>query len=116
LRRNKYNVAPKEKRTVDGITFDSKREMLAYVNQFRPLMRAGIKVEMQKPFPLLANRVLGCTPASSTVISKYIADFVVTDPDGTLHVYDAKGYKTPEYRLKKKIFEANYPHLRIVEI
>jgi hypothetical protein len=33
----------------------------------------------------------------------YRADFVYFDPDGTRHVLDAKGFKTKEYRLKKKL-------------
>ncbi len=32
----------------------------------------------------------------------YVADFVFTDRIGT-HVVDAKGFKTPVYRLKKKL-------------
>lgn len=35
---------------------------------------------------------------------RYVADFVYKDPDGTLHICDAKGYsKNPVYRLKKKL-------------
>ena len=37
---------------------------------------------------------------------KYVADFVVMLPDGTYRVEDAKGYKTPEYRLKRKLMRA----------
>ncbi len=112
--KNKYHVAPKEDRTADGITFHSKKEMLAYVNTFRPLMRSGIQVEMQKPFLLCAY-----TPKPDLMcqaVGEYLADFVVTEKDGTVRVYDVKGFSTPEYKLKKKIFSANYPHLRIVEL
>lgn len=34
---------------------------------------------------------------------KYIADFVLLFPDGTYWVEDAKGVKTKEYQLKKKL-------------
>jgi hypothetical protein len=33
----------------------------------------------------------------------YVADFYYVDLDGTPHVLDSKGYKTKEYRLKKKL-------------
>lgn len=33
----------------------------------------------------------------------YMADFYYVDLDGTPHVLDAKGFKTPVYRLKKKL-------------
>ena len=32
----------------------------------------------------------------------YVADFTYLDRDGKLHVVDAKGCKTPTYRLKKR--------------
>lgn len=117
-RRNKYNVAPPEQRTADGIVFDSKHEMECYINQFRPLMRAGVKVELQKSYALFAcgGMALGQHGLFPIDVCKYIADFVVTEASGQLRVYDAKGHPTPEYKLKKKWFAACYPHLRIVEI
>lgn len=33
----------------------------------------------------------------------YVADFIYTDLDGGRHVVDAKGMKTPVYRLKKRL-------------
>lgn len=33
----------------------------------------------------------------------YIADFTYLDAQGKLHVLDAKGFKTPVYRLKKRM-------------
>lgn len=36
---------------------------------------------------------------------KYIADFVYFDLQGVRHVLDAKGFKTPVYRLKKKMMK-----------
>lgn len=35
----------------------------------------------------------------------YRADFTFEDPDGTTHIYDAKGFHTPVYKLKKKILK-----------
>lgn len=115
----RYKVAAKENRTSDdGIVFHSRREMLCYVNQFRPLMRSGIKVELQKPYLLFAcgGMALGPGGLFPVPVGKYIADFVVTENEGTVRVYDAKGHATETYKLKKKIFEACYPYLHIVEI
>jgi hypothetical protein len=39
----------------------------------------------------------------------YIADFVLEDMDGNELVVDVKGKKTPEFRLKEKMFLAKYP-------
>ena len=106
----RIKVASAEQRTADGIVFHSKREMQAYCG-FRALEKSGqIKsLKLQVPFYLLA----GGTPV---VVAKYVADFVVTELDGTVRVYDVKGYSTEMYRLKKKWFHACYPDLRIVEI
>lgn len=46
----------------------------------------------------------------------YKADFVYFDKNGKMIVEDTKGYKTEEYKIKKKIFEYKYPELEIKEI
>ena len=116
---NKYRNVKVE---IDGIVFDSKREAAAYQN-FRALKRCGAIKELliQEPFTLFASEVGEYVNASgqqypAVSVGKYIADFVVIEKDGTVRVYDAKGVQTPVYKLKKKLFEACYPHLRIVEI
>lgn len=122
--RSKYNVRTDAKgiedRTADNIVFHSVREKNAYVNEFRPLMRCGngVKVELQKPYQLFAcgGMALGQEGLFPIEVCTYIADFVVTEVNGTVRVYDSKGFRTPEFKLKKKLFEACYPHLRIVEI
>ncbi len=115
----RYKVANKEDRTADGIVFDSRAEMLAYCNQFRPLMQSGIKVELQKRFALFAA-VPETIPSNGHFdchkVCEYIADFVVTEKDGSLRIYDVKGHVNALYALKRKLFHACYPHLRIVEI
>ena len=45
----------------------------------------------------------------------YTADFVYQE-NGLTIVEDCKGFKTPVYRLKKRITEALYPGVVIVEI
>lgn len=39
-------------------------------------------------------------------ICNYIIDFVITLKDGTKEFIEAKGFSTPEWRLKWKLFEA----------
>ncbi|MGP1455872.1 MAG: DUF1064 domain-containing protein [Treponema sp.] len=50
---HKYNVSSKERRTVDGITFDSMAEMNRYL-ELKQLERAGIitDLELQPKFLL----------------------------------------------------------------
>ena len=119
----RIKVAPPEQRTYEGILFQSKKEMEAY-RGFRALEKSGAirKLERQVVFPLFAY-VLREGSRCATV-AKYIADFVVTELDGTVRIYDSKAWDvrkqkfvyTEMYTLKKKWFGACYPHLRIVEI
>lgn len=91
--------------TVDGINFASKREAARYrelllmerVNQIR-------NIKLQPRFPMSVNGKHVCT---------YVGDFsYCTNPKpgdqhvGRFVVEDAKGFKTPEYKLKAKLFEA----------
>jgi hypothetical protein len=42
--------------------------------------------------------------------TEYIADFEVHNLDGSIEVIDIKGFCTPVFELKRKLFEKKYPH------
>jgi hypothetical protein len=99
----KYHVSRKEMRTLDGITFDSKKEM----NWYRHLMQYReanvVKYFLrQVPFHLPGGVVYRC-------------DFMVVYCDGKVEYQDVKGMRTAMYILKKKQVEAIYP-IKIREI
>lgn len=104
MRKNKYNAA---KTTIDGIEFASKREAKRY-SDLKLLQRAGeiSNLELQPSFPITINGQKVCT---------YKADFQYMTPNGMI-VEDVKGFKTPAYRLKKKLVEAVYQGVKITEI
>jgi hypothetical protein len=92
-RKNKYGTAPKEERG----GYASKHEMEVAAG-LHALQRSGeiFNLQEQVRFELIPkNERFGATV--------YIADFVYTDKAGALHVLDAKGCRTPIYRLKKKL-------------
>lgn len=97
-----------KKTSVDGITFHSKREAHWY-GIYKIMEQAGeiSQLVLQPPFKIVINDKKVCT---------YIADFAFRDKTGNLHVIDVKGMRTEVYRLKKKLVEAFYPHVRIEEI
>ena len=39
---------------------------------------------------------------------KYKADFIVFKNDGSFEIIDVKGFKTEQYKIKKKVFEDKY--------
>jgi hypothetical protein len=93
--------APKYKNvktTVDGIVFDSAKEARRY-GELKLLQRgrqiSGLQV--QPSFPIVINGVKVCT---------YKADFGYVDQIGSPVIEDCKGFKTPVYRLKKKLMLA----------
>lgn len=94
--RNKYGA---KKTVVDGFTFASKREAARY-KELLVLQRARqiSQLELQPEYPLVINGMK---------IGKYIADFMYVE-NGSVVVEDAKGFKTPVYRLKKKLVLALY--------
>lgn len=93
-KRSKYNAV---KSVVDGITFDSKLEAKRY-SDLKILQRLGeiSNLRLQVPYPIIVNEVSIC---------KYIADFVYIK-NGIEIVEDAKGVRTKEYMLKKKLMLA----------
>ena len=121
-----------KKVTVDGITFDSKREAKRY-GELKLLLRAGAisNLELQKSFELVpaqfedvetgevykqgerkgqskTKRV--CTEKAVT----YVADFVYKK-DGKTVVEDTKGFKTKDYIIKRKLM-LFMNGIRVVEV
>ncbi len=85
------------KTTVDGITFDSKRESIRYCEL--KLLAKAKKIQnlrLQVPYVIRVN---------GEKICKYIADFVYVE-DGQEIVEDVKGMRTREYVLKRKLMKA----------
>ena len=54
FKKNKYGVSAKEKRTVDGILFDSKKEA-DYYRKLKQLKKSGELVFFYAKFPLISQ-------------------------------------------------------------
>ncbi len=105
-----------KKITVDGVTFDSKKEYLRWC-ELRLLERAGQITDLQRQvkYELVpaqyeeyerysaktGKRLKNGTRAVEKECS-YIADFVYQQ-DGRTVVEDTKGYKTEAYIIKRKL-------------
>lgn len=107
-RGSKYRA---KKTTIDGIEFDSAKEAKRYV-KLRALEDAG-KIQglrLQVPFELVPS--FECDGVKYRGM-KYVADFVYVR-NGKVVVEDCKGFKTAEYKLKKKLM-AYINHINIEE-
>lgn len=105
LRKSKYGAM---KTVVDNVTFDSKREA-DYYRQLKLLKKAGEITDIQlQPKYLLVESYKHPATGKKIQPAHYVADFLVTYPDGRTEVIDVKGMKTPLYKFKKKLFESKY--------
>jgi len=82
--------------------FDSKLEYNRYCH-LRLLEAYGdiSDLKLQTPFPII-------WPGSKSIICTYIADFTYIKKSGERVVEDTKGFKTPIYKLKKKLVRDAY--------
>lgn len=108
---SKYNS---EKTERDGVVFDSKREAERY-DELKLLQRAGEISELQRQVPFILQEGFRKNGYKFSPL-KYVADFVYKDKNGKTVVEDVKGFATDVYRIKRKIFEHEFPDLTIMEV
>jgi hypothetical protein len=98
---NKYRNVRTE---IDGITFDSKAEAARYT-ELKLLKQSGAIVGFcrQPSFVLEASG------------TRYRPDFLVCDGE-KIWAEDVKGMETRDFKLKKKIWDKEYPWLPLVII
>ena len=84
------------KTEIDGIKFDSKAEA-EYYAQLLSLQKSGAirDIELQPRIVLTASKIL------------YKPDFKLTYPDGRVEYVDVKGFSTPVFNIKKRLWK-NY--------
>ena len=92
----------------DGHRFDSRKEFRRYCDlKALQLGNAIEDLELQPRFPMVINGVKVCT---------YVADFRYRDRvSGEVIVEDAKGVRTPLYKLKARLLKAIHG-IEIVEV
>lgn len=103
---NKYGA----KRTdYNGRKYDSKGEA-GLAAEIDLMVKAGevIKVEPQKTFPLYGK--------NGKRICNHRVDFLLTFKDEHQEVYEFKGWATEIWRMKRTLFEDNYPEITYVVI
>jgi hypothetical protein len=104
---------------VDKIRFDSRGEGQRYL-ELKDLKKAGVikEFELQPQFELQPafDKVLPNDEKIHYRPISYFADFKVTYPDGSNVIEDVKGkggFTTPDFEVKRKLFEYKYPELHI---
>ena len=99
-----------EKTRVRGVLFDSKKEAVRYANLLWA-QEGGLITDLRRQvrFQIIPPLTLDGKTAEREAV--YIADFVyriteANNPDnGKVVIEDTKGYKTPDYILKRKLMK-----------
>lgn len=110
--KTKFNVDKAiEKRSCNGIIFDSVLEMRYYKEVVLPKYDSGeiIHYELQKPYILQEEFSHEGTKVHPI---RYVADFYLVYADGSEEVVDTKGMPDPVAKLKRKLFWHKFPGLR----
>ena len=97
----------------DGITFDSAKEARRW-SELLLLEKAGAIQNLQRQ---VKYQLIPSQKIAGKVVERacnYVADFVYVR-DGETVVEDTKGFKTPEYIIKRKLMLWIH-HIRIIEV
>lgn len=105
---NKYGA---KSHVYEGIAYHSKKEA-GYAAELDLRLKAGdiLKWERQIRVALEVN---------GYHITNYYVDFLIYHTDMTLEYVEVKGFETPEWKLKWKLFEATYsnkPNTRLTVV
>lgn len=110
FRKSKYHAKKVE---VAGVIYDSAKEarrsaVLQQQEQF------GIITNLQRQVSFTLQEAYTNNQGKKIRPITYKADFVY-EQNGKKYVEDTKGFRTAEYKLKKKMFEYKYPEYLFVE-
>ena len=118
-KRHKYGISERDRRTTQGIVFDSKREMERYQELCTLQSAGGISaLELQPRFNFVAD--ITCTGTVGGAFYRwrfsYRGDFKYLERTKMV-VEDVKGHETEEFKFKWKVAKACRPDIewRIVK-
>ncbi len=89
-----------QKVTIEGVTFDSKREAGRY-SALKMMERAGLITNLRRQVKYQLNE-------GGKFSLSYVADFVYLDDKGNEIVEDSKGYRTEVYKKKRRLMKEIY--------
>jgi hypothetical protein len=102
---SKYNA---RKTVIDGIEFDSQAEGKYYLNLLNQKREGVIKDFTLQPRFTLQEAFEKNGKKYRKI--EYVADFEVVHLDEDIEIIDVKGFETPDFKIKRKLFEKRYPY------
>lgn len=112
-KRSLYNVDTtkkgKEKRTYNGMEFDSLTELNFLKEWILPKVESGEIIKWERQIPFILQE--GFTRNGKNVLPiKYVCDYIVYWKNGTRTVFDVKGLPDQVSKLKRKLYWKKYPN------
>lgn len=104
-KKSKYNA---KKVIVDGHKFDSKSEAQYYI-YLKDRKEKGEVADFTFQPRFTLQEAFTRWDGETIRMVEYVADFLVTYPDGSQEVIDVKGMATSEAKLKRKLYEYRFP-------
>ena len=100
------------KRTeVAGLMFDSKMEGEYYLHLVEKALNMEIDGFRMQPIYLLQEAFEKDGKKFRKI--EYKADFTIVHNNGEIEVIDVKGFETPDFKIKRKLFEYKYPFIKL---
>lgn len=107
-----YNVDQtkkgKKERTLDGIIYDSKTEMLFVTEWISPRLEAKEIKSWERQVPYILQEGFTDYHGKKNLPIKYIADFKIIWSDNSETVIDVKGMPDSVAKIKKKLYMYKY--------
>ena len=111
-KKSKYNVdlseKGKNKRTYNGILFDSETEMKFLIEWIEPKLKIGEIVSYERQVPYILQEGFVNFEGKKILPIKYVADYVITFSNGKRIVVDVKGLPDSLAKTKRKLYEYKY--------
>lgn len=104
-KRSKFGVDQstlgKVRRTLDGVVYDSAFER-DYASKLAHQKKLGIILDYKRQVSVRLE-------VAGKLICTHVVDFVITTADGKDEVRECKGVQMPDWKIKRKLFEALFP-------
>lgn len=108
--KNKFHA---QKTTVNGVVYDSKKEAKRAV-ELQYLEKIGQIQDLRQQVEFVLQDGFVNNEGKKIRAIVYVGDFCYTQ-DGVKIIEDAKGFRTKEYSIKKKLLMHKYPEYKFIE-
>ena len=101
-----------EKRTYQGVVYDSETELKFLLEWIEPKLKTGEISRYERQVPYILQEGYTNFIGKKILPIKYVADYVIYYPNDDYIVVDVKGQADNTAKLKRKLFWKKYPDIK----